>query len=86
MAGTAPTTAELMGIIAILQMQVDALTDMAPVAAAAPPACAAPVVFADTPQMLGTDDLVNYSMKRGSAIFEQGAKHSTKRHLPMALT
>ncbi len=32
------------------------------------------MVFADTPQTLGTNDLLNYSTKEGSAIFEQGYK------------
>jgi hypothetical protein len=74
MAGAAPTNAELMAINATLQAQVDALIAAAPVAAAAPPTGAAPVVFADTPQTLGTNDLINYLTKRGSAIFEQGCK------------
>jgi hypothetical protein len=46
-----------------------ALQNAAPAAAAAPPACAATVVFTDMPQMLGTDDLIDYSTKRGSTIF-----------------
>jgi hypothetical protein len=74
MAGVAPTNAELMAIIATLQVQVDALTAAPPVAAAAPHAGAALVVFAETPQMLGADDLIDYSAKRGSAIFEQRCK------------
>ncbi len=32
------------------------------------------MVFADTPQMLGADDLIDFLAKRGSAIFEQGCK------------
>jgi hypothetical protein len=32
------------------------------------------VVFADTPQTLDANDLINYSTKRGSAIFKQGCK------------
>jgi hypothetical protein len=63
-----------MAIIANLQAQDTALQAAIPAAAAAPPAGAAPVVFADTPQMLGVNDLGDYSMKRGSAIFEQGCK------------
>jgi hypothetical protein len=47
---------------------------MAPVAAAAPPAGATTVVFADTPQTLGADGLIDYSTKQGSIIFEQGCK------------
>ncbi len=71
---TTPTNAKLLAIIAILQAQVSALQNAAPAVAAAPPAGAAPVVFADMPQMLSTNDLMDYSMKRGSAIFEQGCK------------
>jgi hypothetical protein len=57
-------------------VQVNALQNAAPAAAAAPSAGTAPVavVFADTPQTLGADDLLDYSTKRGSAIFEQGCK------------
>jgi hypothetical protein len=51
-----------------------ALQNTAPAAAAAPPAGAATVVFADTPQMLGANDLIDYSTKRGSTNFEQGCK------------
>jgi hypothetical protein len=47
---------------------------VAPAAAASPPAGAATVVFADTPQTLGADDLIDYLTKRGSTIFEQGCK------------
>ncbi len=47
---------------------------MVPAAAAAPPAGAALVVFANMPQMLGTDDPIDYLTKQGSAIFEQGCK------------
>jgi hypothetical protein len=32
------------------------------------------VVFTNTPQLLGANDLINYSTKRGSTIFEQGCK------------
>ena len=32
------------------------------------------MVFANMPQMLGSDDLIDYSIKRGSTIFEQGCK------------
>jgi hypothetical protein len=81
MVGAALTNAELMAIIAMLQVQVDAMTATAPVATAAPSAGAAPVVIADTPQMLGINDLINYSTKRGSAIFEQGCKALDKTAL-----
>ncbi len=32
------------------------------------------MVFADTPQMLGADDLINYLTKKGSTIFKKGCK------------
>ena len=60
MAAAAPTTAKLMAIITQLKAQILALQNAAPAAAAAPPAGTATVVFADTPQMLGTDDLIDY--------------------------
>jgi hypothetical protein len=63
-----------MAIITTLQVQILALQNAAPAAAAAPPAGAATVVFADTHQRLGTNDLINYLTKRGSTIFEQGCK------------
>jgi hypothetical protein len=72
MAAPAPTTAKLMAIITTLQVQIDALQNAAPAAAAAPQAGAATVVFADTPQTLGTDDLIDYLTEQGSTIFEQG--------------
>jgi hypothetical protein len=74
MAAPAPTTAELMAIITMLQAQIVALQNAAPAATAAPPAGATTVVFDVTPQMLGANDLINYSTKRGSNIFEQGCK------------
>ncbi len=70
MASPAPTTAELMAIITTLQAQIVALQNTAPAAAAAPPAGAATVVFANTPQTLGADDLINYLTKRWSTIFK----------------
>jgi hypothetical protein len=74
MAAPAPTTAKLMAIISQLQAQIVALQNATPAAAAAPPAGAAPVVFDDTPQTLGTDDPINYLTKKGSTIFKQGWK------------
>jgi hypothetical protein len=54
-----------MAIIITLQVQIVALQNTAPAAtaAAAPPTGTATVVFANTPQMLGIDDLINYSTK-----------------------
>jgi hypothetical protein len=64
-----PTVADLHALIATLQAQVNALLAAAP-AAAAP----TPVVFANTPQTLNSTDLIDYSTKRGSSIYEQGCK------------
>jgi hypothetical protein len=74
MATPAPTTAELMAIITTLQAQIVELQNAAPAVAAAPPASTATVIFTDTPQMLGANDLIDYLTKRGSTIFEQGCK------------
>jgi hypothetical protein len=67
-------TAELMAKITQLQVQIVALQNVAPAAAAAPPAGATKVVFANTPQTLGADDQIDSSTKQGSAIFKQGCK------------
>jgi hypothetical protein len=80
---TTPTNAKLMAIIVNLQAQVAALQNAAPAAAAAPPAGAAPVVFADMAQTQGANDLINYSTKRGSAVFEQGCKYQWLCHDPL---
>jgi hypothetical protein len=74
MAAPAPTTAELMAIINMLQVHFFALQNAAPAAAAALPAGAATMVFSDMPQTLGINDLINYLTKQGSTIFEQGCK------------
>ncbi len=70
MAAAVPTPAELQALILQLQSQVTILTSGAAPAGPAP----APVVFADTPQSLYADDLIDYSTKRGSSIYEQGCK------------
>jgi hypothetical protein len=69
MAAPTPTTAKLMAIITMLKAQIVALQNAAPAAAATPLAGAATVVFADTPQTLGVNDLIDYLTKQGSAIF-----------------
>jgi len=74
---TTPTVAELQALIQQLQAQVQALENAAAAAATVAPAAttttAAPlVVFADTPQTLGAEDLIDYSSKRGSEIYKQG--------------
>jgi hypothetical protein len=74
MATPTPTTAKLMAIINVLQVQIVALHNAAPAAAAAPPVGAATVFFPDMPQMLGANDLINYLSKQGSTFFNQGCK------------
>ncbi len=70
MAAAPLTTAKLQALILQLQTQVATLTS-----AAAPTASgSAAVVFADTPQSLHAKDLIDYSTKRGSGIYEQGCK------------
>jgi hypothetical protein len=72
MAALAPTVADLQVLIQALQAQ-NALLQAA--LSAAPAAGAAAVVtFADTPQMLNANDLLDYLTKRGSSIYEQGCK------------
>jgi hypothetical protein len=65
----APTTAKLIAIITTLEVQIVALQNLALAGTAASPAGAATVVFANMPQTLGTNDLINYLTKRGSTIF-----------------
>ena len=69
MSATTPTVAELQALIVTLQTQVSAL-----VAAAPAPAATTAVVFADTPQSLNSDDLVDYSTKKGESIYKEGSK------------
>jgi hypothetical protein len=59
-APTPPTVKELFAFIVALQAQVNALQ-------AAPTA----VVFAETPQTMEVDNLINYSTKRGAEIYKQ---------------
>ncbi len=61
-----PTIAELQALILQLQTQVQALENAAtaaPIVQAAPTAPQA-VIFADTPQMLGAKNLINYSSNK----------------------
>ena len=73
---TVPTVADLQALIVQLQDQVTALEHAAAAAAPAAPAATTAattaVVFADTPQTLGAEDLIDYSSKRGSDIYKQG--------------
>jgi hypothetical protein len=72
MANQQPTVQDLQALILALQAQVQALKNAAPAVQAAPAAAATPVVFADTPQMLGIDDLIDYLTKRGQLIYDHG--------------
>jgi hypothetical protein len=72
MANQQPTVQELQALILVLQALVQALQNAAPAVQAAPAAAATPVVFADTPQMLGVDDLIDYLTKRGQLIYDHG--------------
>jgi hypothetical protein len=70
MAAAASTTAKLQALILQLQTQVATLT-----LADAPTASgSAAVGFAETPQSLQAEDLIDYLTKRGSGIYEQGCK------------
>ncbi len=63
-----PTVAELQALTVILQTQVSALTAAAPA-----PAVTTTVIFADAPQSLNSDDLINYSTKKGESIYKEGS-------------
>jgi hypothetical protein len=65
-----PTVADLQALIQMLQAQVLALQNAAPAIQAAP--AASQVVFADTPQMLGVDNLINYLTKLVKDIYNHG--------------
>ena len=58
----------------MLQAQVTALQNAAPAAHAAPAAAATQVVFANLPQTLGVDNIINYLKKLGKDIHEKGCK------------
>jgi hypothetical protein len=72
MAAPAPTVADLQALILALQAQAANLQAAIPAAPVA--GTAAVITFADTPQTLNADDLLDYSTKRGSRIYEQGCK------------
>jgi hypothetical protein len=73
---TVPTVTDLQALILQLQNQVTALINAAATAAPAAPAATTAattaVVFADTPQTLGAEDLIENSSKQGSDIYKQG--------------
>jgi hypothetical protein len=68
MANPQPTIDELLAQIQALQAQVNAL------AAPAVAAPAAPVIFADTPNTWGVDDVIDYKTKQGASIYERGCQ------------
>ena len=70
---------ELLALVQTLQGQVAALTAAA-AAAPAPIAAPAPVAFADTPNVLEVDDLIDYGARQST---RKGSKPSMTRHLPM---
>lgn len=72
MAQQAPTIDELLAQIQALQAQVTALASAAP--PVAPTAPVAPVVFADTPNTLRVDDIIDYKTKQGASIYERGCQ------------
>jgi hypothetical protein len=72
MANQQPTVQELQALILALQAQVQALQNAALAIQAAPVAAATLLVFADTPQMLGLNDLIDYSTKRDQLIYDHG--------------
>jgi hypothetical protein len=74
MANQAPTVQELQALITALQVEVTALQNAAQTAQAALAAATMQVVFAETPQTLGVDDLIDYSTKRDKDIYNQGCK------------
>ena len=69
MANQGPTIQELQQLINQLQADITAL-QAAPAAPAA--AVAATVVFADSPQTIGVDDIIDYSKKLGKDIYKKG--------------
>ncbi len=77
---TVPSIADLEALIQQLQAQVLALENAAAAAATVAPAAttttAAPsvVVFVEMPQTLGVNDLIDYLMKRGKDIYNQGCE------------
>jgi hypothetical protein len=72
MAAPAPNVADLQTLIQALQAQ-NVLLQAANSAALAA-GTATVLTFANTPQTLNTEDLLDYSTKRGSSIYEQGCK------------
>ncbi len=67
-----PTVADLQALIQALQAQ--NVLFQAAISAAPAAGAAAVVIFADTPQRLNSNDILEYLTKTGSSIYEQGCK------------
>jgi hypothetical protein len=65
-----PTITEIYALGATLQQEIAVLRQQQTQQPVAP--AANPVVFADTPQMLEVENLINYGTKRGAKIYKQG--------------
>ncbi len=65
-----PTVAELSALVATLQLEIATLRQQQAQQPVAP--AANPVIFADTPQMLEVENLIDYGTKRGAEIYMQG--------------
>jgi hypothetical protein len=65
-----PTTAKLSALVATLQQEIATLRQQQTKQPVAPAANS--VVFADTPQTLEVENLINYGTKRGAEIYRQG--------------
>jgi hypothetical protein len=69
---------ELKALITTIQQQVTVLQHAAPAPAAA---AAMQVVFADLPQTLGVDDIIDFLKKLGKDIYEKGCKALNEKAL-----
>ena len=69
MSATTPTVAKLQALIVMLQTQVSALPAAAPAQAAT-----TAVVFANTSWKLNSNNLIDYSTKKGESIYKEGCK------------
>jgi hypothetical protein len=74
-AATAPTIEQLSALIIALQQEVNVLRNAAPT----------PVVFAETPQTMEVDNLIDYATKRGAEIYKQGCAPLNNKSLTKGL-
>jgi hypothetical protein len=74
MAAPAPTVEELLAQIQALQNQVNLLAAAVPTAPASPAVGNTPVVFANTPNKLEVEEIIDYKTKHGASIYEQGCQ------------